>query len=117
MTGPGGDRGMATAELAVAMLAALAVFVTMCWGLTAAVTDIRCLDTAAAVARQAARADPVAVARAKAAAPRGATVRVQRSGERVRVVVELRLRPPGRWLPALPLRAQAEVAAEPGMRR
>jgi hypothetical protein len=48
-------RGMVTAELAVTTLAAFALLTTMCWGIYLVVTQLRCVDTAAAIARQAAR--------------------------------------------------------------
>ena len=54
-------RGLVTAELAVTTLAAFAVLTMMCWGIYLVVTQLRCVDTAAAVARQAARGDTTAV--------------------------------------------------------
>ena len=65
---------MVTAELAVTTLAAFALLVAMCWGIYLIVTQVRCGDTAAAVARQAARDDRAATAKARAAAPPGAVV-------------------------------------------
>lgn len=108
---------MVTAELAVAILAALALLSTLLWGLLLAVTQVRCQDTAAAVARQAARGDASGVRRAEAGAPRGAQVRVEHSAERVRVVVAVRVRPPLRSLPAVRLQARADVVPEPGADR
>ena len=61
-------RGMVTAELAVTTLAAFAVLTMMCWGIYLVVTQLRCVDAAAAVARQAARDDDSAVVKAKAGA-------------------------------------------------
>ena len=51
---------MVTAELAVATLAALAMLTMMCWGVYLVVIQLRCTDTAAAVARQVARGDKAA---------------------------------------------------------
>jgi hypothetical protein len=72
------ERGMVTAELAVTTLAAFAVLTMMCWGIYLVVTQLRCVDAAAAVARQAARADAAAVAKAKAGAPTGATIMIDK---------------------------------------
>jgi hypothetical protein len=106
-------RGMVTAELAVAILAAFSLFLLLCWGLVLIGTQLRCVDTAAAVARQEARSDSAGVARARAEAPQGAVVRVDRQPDQVRVTVTLRSRPFARGLPAVPLRAEAVVVPEP----
>ena len=63
---------MVTVELAVTTLAALALLMMMAWGISLIVLQLRLVDTAAAVARQAARGDRAAVTRIKAAAPTGA---------------------------------------------
>jgi hypothetical protein len=104
---------MVTAELAVTTLAAFAVLTMMCWGIYVVVTQLRCVDAAAAVARQAARGDGTAVARAKAGAPSGATITIDKRPKAVTVTVKVRARPLGRWLVAVPLEARAEVVPEP----
>ena len=109
-------RGMVTAELAVTTLAAFAVLTMMCWGIYLVVTQLRCVDAAAAVARQAARADDPAVAKAKAGAPSGATITIEKRPSLVTVVVRVRARPLGRWLVAVPLEARAQVVPEPAAR-
>jgi hypothetical protein len=109
-------RGMVTAELAVTTLAAFAVLTMMCWGIYLVVTQLRCVDAAAAVARQAARADDAAVAKAKAAAPSGATITIEKRPSLVTVVVRVRARPLGRWLVAVPLEARAQTVPEPAAR-
>jgi hypothetical protein len=109
-------RGMVTAELAVTTLAAFAVLTMMCWGIYLVVTQLRCVDAAAAVARQAARADDAAVAKAKAGAPSGATITIEKRPSLVTVVVRVRARPLGRWLVAVPLEARAQVVPEPAAR-
>ena len=111
--GPRGARGMVTAELAVTTLAAFALLVAMCWGIYLIVTQVRLGDTAAAVARQAARDDRAATAKARAAAPPGAVVTVERRSELVTVTVRVVARPLATWLAAVPLTARAEVVAEP----
>jgi hypothetical protein len=104
---------MVTAELAVATLAALAMLLLLSWGIYLMVLQIRCVDTAAEVARQAARDDDAAVRRAERDAPAGARVHVARSEGLVRVRVSLTARPLATNLVAVPLQAEAEVVPEP----
>lgn len=110
----GDGRGMVTAELAVAMLAAFTCVVMLCSGIGLLVTQMRCIDTAGEVARQAARNDDEAVREAKREAPQGAEITSTRRGDRIDVEVRLRAEPLGGWLPPVDLRARAEVVAEPG---
>ena len=107
------ERGIVTAELAVTTLAAFAVLTMMCWGIYLVVTQLRCVDAAAAVARQAARADAAAVAKAKAGAPTGATIMIDKRPNLVTVTVRVRARPLGRWMAVVPLEARAQVVPEP----
>ena len=104
---------MVTAELAVATLAALVVMLLLSWGIYLMLMQVRCIDTAAEVARQAARGDDAAVAVAKREAPAGARVTIARTDGVVRVDVAVVARPLARNLAAVPLRAQAEVVPEP----
>jgi hypothetical protein len=106
-------RGMVTAELAVTTLAAFALLTMMCWGIYLVVIQLRCVDAAAAVARQSARGDITAVGKAKAAAPSGATISIDKRPSLVTVTVGVKARPLGRWLPAVPLEARAQVVPEP----
>jgi hypothetical protein len=107
------DRGMVTAELAVATLAALVIMLLLSWGIYLMVVQVRCIDTAAEVARQAARGDDAAVARARREAPAGARVRIARSEGLVRVDVSVVAKPLTDQLVGVPLRARAEVVPEP----
>ena len=107
------DRGMVTAELAVATLAALVIMLLLSWGIYLMVVQVRCIDTAAEVARQAARGDDAAVARARREAPAGARVRIARSEGLVRVDVSVVAKPLTDQLVVLSLRARAEVVPEP----
>ena len=104
---------MVTAELAVSILAALAVLTMLCWGIYLIVMQMRIIDTAGEVARQAARGDKAGVARAEDDAPRGAVVRVSAGPSATRVQVRLTARPFADWLVAVPLQAEAEVVPEP----
>lgn len=108
---------MVTAELAVATLAACFVMLLLSWGIYLMVMQVRCIDTAAEVARQAARGDDAAVARARAEAPSGARVHITRGEGVVRVKVDVVARPLTRDLAAVPLQASAEVVPEPDGRR
>ena len=119
------ERGMVTAELAVATLAAGALLVALSWGVFIITLQLRCIDSAAAVARQAARGDTAAVAAAKARAPLGATFEVRRTAELVTVDVVLLVQPfrfgavsstsrPATELGAVSLRSEANVVPEPG---
>ncbi|HKF87970.1 MAG TPA: TadE family type IV pilus minor pilin [Propionibacteriaceae bacterium] len=119
------ERGMVTAELAVATLAAGALLVALSWGVFIITLQLRCIDSAAAVARQAARGDTAAVAAAKARAPLGATFEVRRTAELVTVDVVLQVQPfrfgavsSMSWratkLGTVSLRAEANVVPEPG---
>ena len=104
---------MVTAELAVATLAALVVMLLLSWGIYLMMMQVRCIDTAAEIARQAARGDDAAVAVAKREAPSGARIHIMRTDGVVRVEVAVVARPLTRNLVAVPLRAQAEVVPEP----
>lgn len=106
-------RGMVTAELAVTTLAAFAVLTMMCWGIYLVVTQLRCVDAAAAIARQAARSDEAGVSKARASAPAGASIAIDKRPGLITVVVRVRARPLGRWLVAVPLEARAQVIPEP----
>lgn len=104
---------MVTAELAVSTLAVLALLTMLCWAIYLVVLQMRCMETAGEVARQAARGDQTAVRRAELDGPPGSRVQV-RTGSETKVVVTLQARPFASWLVAVPLRAEAEVATEPG---
>ena len=104
---------MVTAELAVAMLAAFSLVIMLCGGIGLLVTQMRLVDTAGEVARQAARGDDDAVREAEREAPAGAVVTTTRRGDRIEVEARLLAAPLG-GLPPVTLRATAEVVAEPG---
>ncbi len=105
---------MVTAELAVATLAALVLLGMMLWGIFLVVVELRCVDTAAAVARQEARGDTRGVRMARAAAPPGASVTTSTRAGVVTVTVRVRARPLVQGMPTVPLSARARVAREPG---
>ncbi|MCK0113134.1 pilus assembly protein TadE [Ornithinimicrobium sp. F0845] len=101
---------MATAELAIAIPALVAVLALCLSGLGLAVDQIRCVDAARIAVRAAARGEPTEVVQELAlqVAPEGASVEVDHSGDRVRVSVSVPART--RFLPGLP-KASATVEA------
>ena len=105
--------GLVPADGAATTLAAFALLTTMCWGIYLAVTQLRCIDAAAAIARQASRGDTIAIAKAKAAAPSGATIAIDERPSLLTVTVRVSARPLGRWLVAVPLEARAQMVPEP----
>ena len=118
------DRGMVTAELAVATLAAGALLTALSWGIFLITLQLRCIDSAAEVARQAARGDMAAVAAAKARAPSRATFEVRRTAQLITVEVGLAVdpfsfdalrptSPPASGPGTVSLRARAVVVPEP----
>lgn len=109
--------GMVTAEMAVGLLSVALLMVVMAWLAGVLALQVRCIDTAAEVARQAARDDLAAVERAKADGPRGAEVAVTTSGQTAQVRVRARARALIPALPEVPVHAEAEVLLEPGARR
>jgi hypothetical protein len=119
-----GQRGMVTAELAVATLAAGAMLIMLSWGVFLMTVQLRCIDSATEVARQTARGDEAAVTAARARAPEGAVIEITRSPELVTVTVRASVRPFAfgsdptsahrSGLSAVALRAQAKVVPEPG---
>lgn len=106
---------MVTVELVFGILIASLVAAVLAWAMLLVGVQIGCIDTAAAVARQAARGDQAAVAKARAAAPRGATVQLTGSTEEVHVTVRV-VSHPLDFVPAVSLRADASAVKEPGVR-
>ena len=112
-----GDRGLATAELAVALPAVVLVLALCLTAMALGVDHVRAEDAARAGARAASRGEPAQVVReiVAARAPAGAEVLID-SGPRavsVRVVAPARVR----LLPGLPgAQARAEALWEPGAR-
>ncbi|MFF2012048.1 TadE family type IV pilus minor pilin [Streptomyces sp. NPDC058195] len=106
------DRGAVTAEAAMAVPVLVVFSLTLVWALMAASAQIRCVDAARAGARAAARSEPEpqALAAARSAAPDGADVALERTGElwRVRVAAPM----PGPGPLALTLHAEAAALAE-----
>lgn len=110
-----GDRGLATAELAVALPAVVLVLALCLTAMALGVDHVRAEDAARAGARAASRGEPAGVVRevVSSRAPEGAEVTIQEgpNSVAVRVVAPARVR----LLPALPgAEATAEAVWEPG---
>ncbi|WP_409234789.1 TadE family type IV pilus minor pilin [Streptomyces sp. PA5.6] len=105
------DRGFVTAEAAVVLPTLVLFTMALIWTLLAASAQIQCVDAARAGARAAARQDPddVAMAAARQAAPRGASVSVRRDADLVRV--EVVADAPGPEVLGLGLRLRSEAVA------
>lgn len=111
------DRGMVTAEFAVALPALVLALVAVLWALSAAGAAMRCEDAARAGARAAARGEPPEAVEAavRRVGPGGARVSTSAAGGLVTVRVEARVTAPGALparLPALGVAGQAVAAVE-----
>lgn len=115
---PSGERGAATAELALVLPILVAVTIGLVWLLSVGVAQVRAVDAARETARMAARgdSDAEALARGRAVAIAGSEVTVSRGGGEVRAVVRGTVTGPGGLFGALPgVRVEAEaVAVEEG---
>ncbi|MFD9333645.1 TadE family type IV pilus minor pilin [Streptomyces sp. NPDC060028] len=98
-----------TAEAALVIPALVLFAALLVWALMAAAGQIRCVDAARAGARAAARSEPaeVVVAAAEAAAPPGARVEVERTGDLWRI----RVAAPAPGPEKLPVRLGAQAVA------
>jgi hypothetical protein len=108
----GRDRGSATAEVAATLPVVVVLLLTGLTGLSAAVTQVRCVDAAREAARAAARGESGQAA-GERAAPRGATVSVHVEGDEVRATVRAVVHPLGGRLPGFAVQASAVAALEP----
>lgn len=112
--GTGAERGMVTVELAMGTLAVIGLLVTVCWVIFVVVCDLRISDTAAALARQAARGDAAGMAVVRSKAPRDAQIRLTNTDELSIVDVDLRARPFGWAAAGVALHVEATAVREPG---
>lgn len=100
----GGERGAATAELALGIPLLVALTAGLVWVLALGAAQVRAVDASREAARAVARGDDVAAARAVAerVAPEGARVRVDVGAEQVVVTTSARVSAPGGLLGSLP---------------
>jgi len=80
---------MVTAELAIGILSAAMVAITICWGLHVIAVQTECADAASQIARAEARADSAAAKQARGHVPDGAAVDVEKTGTQVNVTVSV----------------------------
>jgi hypothetical protein len=115
------ERGSATAETAVVLPALVVLLASALWLVSAAGTQLRCLDAAREAARALARGEPSAtVMRVVELAAPGASLRVRRAGGSITVTVGAAVRGPGVWfarLPELRVAATTSALAEPAAAR
>jgi len=112
-----GERGAATAELAMVLPLMVAVTIGLVWLLAVGAAQVRTVDAARETARALARGDDQAsaVERGLQVAPPGSRMQVSRGDGQVRVVVTGRVDGPGGLLSGLPapqLHAEAVAADE-----
>jgi hypothetical protein len=110
-----GDRGQATAELALGLPTLGVVLVLVLWLLAAVGSQARVAEAARIGARAAARgdADVQVAAWVRDAAPAGTTVEIARNDDQIAVTVHLRLARAGPLLDPFTLTATAIAPAEP----
>jgi len=108
------DRGMATAEFAVALPALVLLLGFSLGAVDATMDKLSCVDAARIGALAASRGDDGAAA-ARAQAPSGSSISVARTADDVRVTVSVRAVPFGPHLPGIAVTASATAALEPGV--
>jgi TadE-like protein len=107
-----GDRGQATAELAVGLPALMLLTIVALTAVAAALANVQCVDAAREAARASARGQSGVVA-AMRVAPIGASIQVSHDGDLVRAEVREVVHPLGGWLPGITISAVAVAAVEP----
>lgn len=110
-----GQRGAATAELAVVLPGLVLVTALCVWAVLVGAVHVQCLDAARTGARALARDEPVGAVRAvvEGFAPRGARVEVLRLGpDLVAVDVRARVGVPGPWSGGLGVTVGGRVVAQ-----
>ena len=109
------DRGMATAEVAVALPALVVLVAAGMTAVSVLTAQLRCVDAAREAARAAARGEDAAFVRslAERTGPDGSDVQVTSGGQEVEVTVSAEADSVGGLLPAVRVRANAVVLREP----
>ena len=104
---------MVTIELVCGVLIVMTMLALFGWAMSLFGMQSMCIDAASGIARQAARGDDDAVQQEKDAAPDGAVIKIDESGDEVEVVVRLASKPFD-FVPAVHLKATATAVKEPG---
>lgn len=87
------ERGVVTVELVFGILIVIIVTALFGWAILLYGTQVAAVNTAESLARQAARGDQAAVAKAKRRAPHDARVSINEKGPNVRATVRIEARP------------------------
>jgi len=109
-----GQRGAATAELALGIPLLVALTAGLVWMLAVGAAQVRVIDASREAARAVARGDDVTAAESVALriAPDGARVRIASGGRQVVVTIAARITAPGGLLSSLPgVTVSAEAVA------
>ena len=109
------DRGMATAEVAVALPALVVLVAAGMTAVSVLTAQLRCVDAAREAARAAARGEDAAIVRslAERSGPDGSDVQVTFGGQEVAVTVSAEADSVGGLLPAVRVQANAVALREP----
>ena len=107
-----GDRGMVTAELAMALPVLIIVLAAGLAAVTVVGQRVRAEDAAREAARAAARGDTAAAHRLVGEVAPGASLSMSQSADRTTARVSMVVHPLGAW-PALTVDATAVAATEP----
>jgi len=107
---------MVTAELAAALPVLMILLGVALSAVSIAGQRVRAADAAREAARAAARGDPAMATQLVRQAAPGASVTINRSGDRVVAQVRIAVHPIGGWLPAVEVVERAVAAAEPDSR-
>ena len=109
------DRGMATAEVAVALPALVVLVAAGMTAVSVLTAQLRCVDAAREAARAAARGEDAAIVRslAERSGPAGSDVQVTSGGREVEVTVSAEADSVGGLLPAVRVQASAVALREP----
>ena len=109
------DRGMATAEVAVALPALVVLVAAGMTAVSVLTAQLRCVDAAREAARAAARGEDAAIVRslAERSGPDGSDVQVTSGGQEVEVTVSAEADSVGGLLPAVRVQANAVALREP----
>jgi hypothetical protein len=83
-----GERGAVTVEAAFASLGLVALLAVLVAAIGVVLVEVQCVDSAAAIARQAGRGDGTGVAEARSHVPKGGQVMVSTTATTVTVRVE-----------------------------
>ncbi|MDR1808062.1 MAG: hypothetical protein LBR33_09155 [Propionibacteriaceae bacterium] len=107
--GPARERGMVSVEIAFGALGLGLVLYALVGVFGIVFGQVRSVEAATEIARQAARGDEAAVAEILAGLPGDATVARSETATAVRVRVDLELHPWGAWLVPVTVGAEAET--------